>query len=162
MFTHIIASNKAPLSSLPLITPFHFSFFLLLVLHLCATVPSPLPQLLFPRFHFPSPKTPFSLSFLSFFCFLSFPQADKGWPPTCLSFYIHKTYTCMKMIKSQDVYCTWADTRLEPGHTVRCCIFSIEAMDCLEAWNENPLNRTFFTFTRILSRLGEDPEFKKK
>lgn len=39
--------------------------------------------------------------------------------------------------------------------------FPIEAMDRLKAWNENPLNRTFFTFTCILSRLGGNLNFKK-
>lgn len=36
------------------------------------------------------------------------------------------------------------------------------SMDRLGAWNENPLNRTFFTFPCILSQLGESLEFSKK
>lgn len=43
---------------------------------------------------------------------------------TCMSVYTHKTYTCMEMIKSQDVYCAWTDTRLEPEH--RCAVFRLK------------------------------------
>lgn len=67
-------------------------------------------------------KTPFS------FCpFTSFPfRMQIRDDSTCMDIYTHKTYICMRMIKkkSQDVYCTWTDNRIEPAH--KCCIFRLK------------------------------------
>lgn len=63
--------------------------------------------------------TPFSLSCLSFYL-LSFPFADEGWPPRAWAL----THTCMEMIKSRDVHCTWTGNRVEPAHT--CRIFRLK------------------------------------
>lgn len=95
---------------------------------------------------FSSAGTPFSLSFLPF-CFPPLPCTCKGWCQMRAHFYTQNIW--MKVIKSP--WCAaplYTDRRTAwtSSHTL---YFSIEAMDCLKAPDENPLNRTFFTFTCI-------------
>lgn len=117
------------------------------MLHLSAAILSPLHQLLLWAFHFPTPRQHFLpircpfFYFFIFFYFLSFPYTTQSW----VQMHVHLITLSMHEW-NWDVYCTWTDTLLEPAHTL---YFPTEAMDRLEAWNENPLNRTFFTFPCI-------------
>lgn len=98
-----------------------------------------------------SPSTPgsdvsFSLHQDSIFSLLfPFPYAYRGDDSARMYKHTHER----KMIKSRDVHGAWTDIQGEPSTYTLYFFFSIEAMDRLQARDENPLHWTFLTFTCI-------------
>lgn len=145
---HIMASNK-PDSTL---SPLRFNFpFPPSCSSYTPPLLSPLPQLLLWGFISFS-QTSFSLLFH---------------PPPNTPTQIRDDPTCMY---TKHAY-AWKWLKAEM-HTVHGAILGLNrhmhaafcrcSMDRLGAWNENPLNQTFFTFPCILSRLRESLAFSKK
>lgn len=160
---HIMASNKAdsslsPPSPLNLITPFQFSLssFLLLLYSIYLPPSSHLFLNSCSEVSFPSPRLHFLSCFPIFLFFSPPPLTQITDDPTC---------TCTKHTHAWK----WLKAEMYTVHEPILglnqhihAVFFCWSMDRLGAWNENPLNRTFFTFPCILSQLGESLEFSKK